>query len=50
MYVMCVNMVMEQVCQQAQSFQTATEEEEDCDGETPVRSVRLSKRRAAPLS
>ena len=45
MYVMCVNMVMEQVCQQfqAQSCQTVTKEEEceivekeDCDDETPM--------------
>ena len=45
MYVMCVNMVMEQVCQQfqTQSCQTVTKEEEceivekeDSDDETPV--------------
>ena len=47
MYVMCVNMVMEQVCQQFQEIM----EEEECDDETlcvtlTVESFRLSTRRA----
>ena len=51
MYVMCVKMVMEQVCQQFQEIM----EEEECDDETlcvtlTVESFRLSTRRAAPLS